>query len=113
MHLAGTSNDGLAAFALMASHPEYFASLLGIPGVFPVQDPASIDPAVLGRILAGRAVFNGVGSLDSDWRAEVIATHNALARAGIASVLVEFPVEGHILNVTLRPGPMFEFWSAH
>jgi len=62
VHLAGTSNGGLAAFALMTVHPEYFATLLGVPGAFPVQDPATIDRAVLGRTLAGRAVFNGVGA---------------------------------------------------
>ena len=113
VHLAGTSNGGLAAFALMTAHPESFASLLGAPGAFPVQDPASIDPATLGRVLAGRSVFNGVGSLDAAWRPEVIGTHNALVRAGIESVFVEFPLEGHVLNVTLRPEPMFEFWSSH
>lgn len=113
VHLAGTSNGGLAAFGLMTAHPEYFATLLGAPGAFPVQDPATIDAAVLGRTLAGRAVFNGVGALDSAWRAEVIGTHNALASAGVESVFVEFPGAGHVLNETLDPSGFFEFWAAH
>ncbi len=46
VHLAGTSNGGLAAFALMASRPEHFATLLGAPGAFPVQDPTDVDPTV-------------------------------------------------------------------
>lgn len=112
VHLAGTSNGGLAAFALMTGQPEYFATLLGIPGAFPVQDPAAIDPAVLGRTLAGRAVFNGVGALDAAWKAEVIATHNALASAGVESIFVEFPRAGHILNEALDPGALFTFWES-
>ena len=46
VHLAGTSNGGLAAFALMMSRPELFATLLGAPGAFPVQDLTTVDPAV-------------------------------------------------------------------
>lgn len=113
VHLAGTSNGGLAAFALMIGHPEYFATLLGVPGAFPVQDPTAIDPAVMGRALAGRAVFNGVGALDAGWKAEVIATHNTLASAGVESVFVEFPMAGHILNETFDPSALFAFWESH
>ncbi len=113
VHLAGTSNGGLAAFALMTAHPELFAMLLGLPGAFPVQDPGTIDPAVLSHTLAGRAVFNGVGSVDGAWKSEVIATHDALARAGIESIFVEFPGAGHVLNEGLDPGPLFAFWESH
>jgi predicted esterase len=113
VHIAGTSNGGLAAFALMASHPETFATLLGAPGAFPVQDPADLDPAALAANLAGRAVFNGVGVNDDAWRSEVIATHNALVRAGIESVLAEFPGQGHILSAGLDPSAFFDFWRSH
>ena len=113
VHLAGTSNGGLAAFALMTAHPEHFATLLGVPGVFPVQDPATIEPAILGRALAGRGVFNGVGALDSAWKAEVIATHNALASAGVESVFVEFPGAGHVLDQGLDASTFFAFWESH
>ena len=113
VHLAGTSNGGLAAFALMAGHPDRFATLLGAPGAFPVQDPATMDAAVLARTLAGRAVFNGVGARDSAWKPEVIATHNALVGAGIESMFVEFPDQGHILGPTLDPSPFFDFWDGH
>ena len=113
VHLAGTSNGGLAAFALMAAHAEYFATLLGVPGAFPVQDPATMDPAALRRTLGGRAVFNGVGGRDGAWKPEVIATHNALAAAGIESTYVEFPGEGHVLSATFNPGPLYDFWERH
>ncbi|MCH8817923.1 MAG: alpha/beta hydrolase [Chloroflexi bacterium] len=35
VHIGGTSNGGLASFALMLARPELFASLLGAPGGFP------------------------------------------------------------------------------
>jgi pimeloyl-ACP methyl ester carboxylesterase len=112
VHLAGASNGGLAAFGLMTRAPERFATLLGAPGAFPVQDPSSVEPDIWLGLLAGRAVFNGVGAFDADWREEVMATHNALAAAGVESSYIEFDGQGHI------PGPHFdsqvllEFWDA-
>ena len=113
VHLAGVSNGGLAAFALMAEHPEYFATLLGAPGAFPIQDPAKLDPAVVLQVLGGRAVFNGVGVGDGDWKPEVIATHNALVAAGVESVYVEFPNQGHIATAAFDPSVLLEFWATH
>lgn len=113
VHLAGTSNGGLAAFGLMVRQPERFATLLGAPGAFPVQDPASVDPQVWVDRLAGRAIFNGVGEFDVDWRPEVIATHNALAAAGIESRFVEFPRQGHIPSSGFDSRTLLEFWEAH
>ena len=113
VHLAGTSNGGLAAFALMLKRPELFATLLGAPGAFPVQDPSAIDPAAWSNVLAGRAVFNGVGANDVNWRPEVIATHNALAAAGVESVFVEFPGQGHILTGATDETVFFDFWNSH
>lgn len=111
VHLAGTSNGGLAAFALMSAHPEYFATLAGIPGAFPVQDPSTVDPAVWASRLAGRAVLNGVGEFDGDWMPEVIATHNALASAGVESTYVEFAGQSHVLDDTFDPTLLLDFWD--
>jgi pimeloyl-ACP methyl ester carboxylesterase len=111
VHLAGTSNGGLAAFALMSAHPEYFATLAGVPGAFPVQDPSAVDPAVWASRLAGRAVLNGVGEFDGDWKPEVIATHNALARAGVESTYVEFAGQSHVLGDTFDPTLLLDFWD--
>lgn len=113
VHLGGTSNGGLAAFGLMSRHPERFATLAGLPGAFPVQDPASVDPEIWLRILGGRAVFNGVGAVDLDWRPEVIATHNALAAAGIESVYVEFRGQGHVPGGNFDNSELLRFWQSH
>ncbi len=113
VHLAGTSNGGLAAFALMMKRPELFATLFGAPGAFPVQDPTTVDPAVWAEALAGRAVFNGVGANDDAWKPEVIATHNALAAAGVESVFVEVAGQGHVLTAAFDESVFFDFWSSH
>jgi pimeloyl-ACP methyl ester carboxylesterase len=113
VHLAGASNGGLAAFALAVERPEYFATLLGAPGAFPVQDPTTIAPEVWQEKLAGRAVFNGAGEFDNDWKPEVIETHNSLAAAGIESVYVEFARQPHIITEDFEESVFLEFWKSH
>ena len=113
VHIAGTSNGGLAAYALMAERPQVFATLAGLPGAFPVQDPTTLDPALVLQVMGGRAVFNAAGSSDNDWKSEVIATHNVLVAAGVESVYYEIPNQGHILTSLFDPTPLFDFWIAH
>lgn len=108
VHLAGTSNGGRAAFALMLKSHERFVTLLGAPGVFDAATDAQLTTA-----LAGKAVFNGAGALDGQWRPLVKATHDWLVSLGVDSVLVEFPGQGHILNESADQEPFFGFWSQH
>lgn len=105
VHVAGVSNGGLAAFALMLQRPERFATLLGAPGEFPV-----VDSAAWRKALAGRAVFNGVGELDDAWKPEVKETHDALLSAGIDSNYVEFPGQGHTAKEGFDKSVLFDFW---
>ena len=107
-HIAGTSNGGHAAFALMLMRPESFATLLGAPGEFPRHDPSAWAEA-----LKGRAVFNGVGSNDGNWKPGVKATHDGLVEVGVDSVYVEFAGEGHIVSETFDESIFFEFWMSH
>jgi len=113
VHLGGTSNGGVAAFGLMLEQPERFATLLGAPGLFPSGDPASLDPQVLADTFAGRAVFDGVGELDDGWKPGVVATISALEEAGIESVLVEFPGQGHIPEPGFDSSVLRDFWESH
>lgn len=108
IHVAGTSNGGLVAFALMQSRPEKFASLLGAPGAFPRMIPKDYTNA-----LFGKAVFNGVGANDFDWKPDVMEIHEALLAAGIDSVYVEFPGESHIVSEEFDESIFFEFWMRH
>lgn len=97
----------------MLDQPERFATLLGAPGAFPVPDASIVDPAVWLTALAGRAVLNGAGALDGEWRTEVIMTHNALAAAGVESVYLEFAGQGHIPNQTFNAGALRQFGASH
>lgn len=108
VHIAGVSNGGLVAFALMLARPERFATLLGAPGAFPGKDPTAWAKA-----LAGRVVFNGVGANDEGWKAEVKATHDALIAMGLESVYVEFAGQGHTVNEEFDESVFFDFWAKH
>lgn len=109
VHLAGTSNGGRAAFAIMLESPDVFATLLGAPGYF-----QETDTSVIASALAGKAVFNGVGEEDSeDWRSVVAETHELLTGLGIESVYDELEGQGHVPDASFDPSPLFEFWLEH
>lgn len=107
VHIGGVSNGGVAAFMLMLARPQRFATLLGAPGTFPI----TTNPEAWGKALAGRAVFNGVGANDVDWKPNVKATHEALAAMGISSVYAEFPDQGHTVNQSFDNSILFDFWA--
>ena len=108
VHLGGTSNGGMGAFSLMLDAHETFATLLGAPGVF-----SGATPSQLTKALSGKAVFNGVGELDSGWLAAVEATHNQLVSLGIDSTYEVFEGQGHLPNQGFDKAALFDFWLAH
>ncbi|MDA1349386.1 MAG: hypothetical protein O3A47_11075 [Chloroflexi bacterium] len=108
VHLAGVSNGGLAAFAVMLRHAERFATLLGAPGLFRIDDPAKWANA-----MGGRAVFNGVGANDDGWMPDVKAMHDGLLAEGVESVYVEFAGEGHTVGAEFDESVFFRFWTEH
>lgn len=109
VHLAGTSNGGRAAFAIMLEQPDTFATLLGAPGYFQES-----DTSVLAAQLAGKAVFNGVGEEDdAGWQEAVYSTHETLTSLGVESVYEEFEGQGHIPDESFDPSALFEFWTSH
>jgi predicted esterase len=109
VHLAGTSNGGLAAFALMLRAPDRFVSLLGEPGLFPSD---ATDDQLVGA-LTGKSVFNGAGQLDTTWDPLVKATNDRLVSLGIDSVYVEIPNQSHILDDSADQNVFFDFWKTH
>ena len=109
IHIAGFSNGGHAAFDLMLAHPERFRTLLGAPGEFPVGTTAAQLVA-----LRGKAVFNGIGERDDEfWHKGVRDAHEQLIAAGIESVYVEFPGQGHGAGPAFPREQLFEFWVKH
>ena len=108
VHVGGVSNGGHGAYVLMLVRPERFVTLFGAPGEFP-----TIDPARWAESLKGRSVFNGVGASDEDWIPGVKATRDGLVEAGIDSVYMEFPGQGHIVSDEFDESIFFEFWMGH
>ncbi len=109
VHLAGFSAGGQSAFDLMLERPERFATLLGAPGEFQLgTTPAKV------AALKGKAVFNGVGELDDEgWHKGVRDAHEALTRAGVESVYVEFKGQGHGASADFPKDLLVEFWTKH
>lgn len=110
VHLAGASTGGLAAFGLALSNAELFVSVLGAPGALPsisFEDLARWAPR-----FAGLRVFNGVGETDDSWIPEVFDVHEAMVNAGVDSVYMEFPGQGHIVSKDFDENLFFEFWGA-
>ena len=107
VHLAGTSNGGLAAFDLTLDHPEPFASLMGVPGVF----SSGSATQNLGA-LANLRVYNGVGELDTNWKSEVQRIHEAMVNDGIDATYAEFADQGHVPTPDWDESVLFDFWLA-
>jgi poly(3-hydroxybutyrate) depolymerase len=83
-HIAGRSNGGLSAFHIAASHPKYFRSLTGFPGL--------LQPATSARVEALRpfCIYMHVGENDTGWR-EAMEEQSAIFRS--KGYKVHFAVE--------------------
>ena len=83
-HIAGRSNGGLSAFHIAASHPKYFRSLIGFPGL--------LQPATTARIEALRplCIYMHVGENDPGWREAMKDQSDMLRQKGFK---ISFAVE--------------------
>ncbi len=107
VHIAGTSNGGVAAFDLAYDRPEVFTTLMGVPGVFSSSGATSdLDP------LADLRVYNGVGALDTGWKGEVKRIHEAMVAAGMDSTYAEFADQGHSPSLDWDESVLYDFWLA-
>ncbi len=105
VHIGGTSNGGIGAFSVMLDHPDRFASLLGAPGLWLDWDEDAITAA-----LEGKAVFNGVGELDTSWYSYVEWTHRELSALGIDSSFVVFEGQGHVPDQSFDASLLHAWW---
>jgi predicted peptidase len=60
-HVAGMSNGGRSAFHIAASYPQYFRSVIGLPGYLPNPTPERV------AALAKLCLYMHVGEFDTDW----------------------------------------------
>jgi pimeloyl-ACP methyl ester carboxylesterase len=110
VHIAGTSNGGLAAFALTLASPERFASLLDAPSAFTTLNSRTIADA-LESAPEGFRVFNGVSEVDIGWMSGVKVTHDQLVEIGVDSTYLEFAEQSHQLRQEYDESVFFEFWA--
>lgn len=109
VHLGGTSNGGLTAFATMLRAGDTFASLMGAPGAFEVPP----SDGALRAALEGKRVLLAVGALDSAlWRDAARALERRLVALGIAATRVELPGQGHILAPGFDATLFYDHWLA-
>lgn len=89
-HLAGVSNGGRSAFHIAARHPDYFTSILALPGFLPAPTPEKY------AALAGLCVVMIAGEKDRRWIAEEKRTAAGLRKSGANPLRLVSPSDGHL-----------------
>ena len=77
LHIAGHSNGGLTAYYVAAKYPEYFATVIGYPGLLNDRANASRIPA-----LKPLCLFMHLGDQDSEWMAAMQQQADGLRQMG-------------------------------
>ena len=60
-HVAGMSNGGRSAFHIAAKYPQYFLSIIGLPGYLPDATPDRVSA------LSKMCIYMHVGQFDTGW----------------------------------------------
>lgn len=94
-HLAGPSNGGRAALHLARLRPDWFASVLVLPGFL----PSAADEQGL-EAMRGVNVAMLIGSADTDWLGPSRRTRDLLRAAGVRTTFTILEGQGHVLDVT-------------
>jgi poly(3-hydroxybutyrate) depolymerase len=92
LHVAGHSNGGLSAFHVATRFPQYFATVIGYPGLIPGQDAARAD------VLKSLCVFMHVGDQDPAWRTPMQSQAESLRKTGVRIRFQVEPNQGHRLR---------------
>lgn len=89
-HLTGISNGGRSAFHIAAKYPQYFTSILALPGFLPQPSPEKY------AALKDMCVVMIAGEKDNRWiEAEKAAAHG-LSEAGGNPTRIVSPGDGHL-----------------
>src|SRR5262245_10720910 len=92
LHIAGMSNGGRSAFHIAAKYPQYFLSIIGLPGLLP--DPTPERVAALSKM----CIYMHVGEFDDGWLQQVQEQAAMFKSKGYS---VHFTVErgeGHVMR---------------
>jgi pimeloyl-ACP methyl ester carboxylesterase len=101
-HLSGVSNGGLSAFRIAGRNPDFFHSLLALPG-YPItaEDQANLEQLTALPI----ALF--VGQNDTGWIGPMRETAATLKNQGANVTLAMVPDEGHFIRSLIGGETLF------
>jgi predicted peptidase len=92
LHVAGMSNGGRAAFHIAASFPQYFRSIIGLPGFLPDATPERI------AALANMCIYMHVGEFDSGWVGQMQQQAALFKSKGYPVRFTIEKSEGHVMR---------------
>jgi predicted peptidase len=92
LHIAGMSNGGRSAFHIAAKYPQYFRSIIGLPGYLP--DPTSDRVAAISKI----CIYMHVGEFDTDWRDQMREQAGLFQSKGYKVRFTVEKGEGHVMR---------------
>jgi predicted peptidase len=91
-HVAGMSNGGRSAFHIAASFPQYFHSVIGLPGFLPDATPERV------AALSNLCIYMHVGEFDTDWARQMQQQASLFRSKGYAVHFTIEKGEGHVMR---------------
>ena len=91
-HVAGMSNGGRSAFHIAASFPQYFRSVIGLPGFLPDATPERV------AALSNLCIYMHVGEFDTDWARQMQQQASLFRSKGYAVHFTIEKGEGHVMR---------------
>ena len=91
-HVAGMSNGGRSAFHIAASFPQYFRSVIGLPGFLPDATPERV------AALSNLCIYMHVGEFDTDWARQMQQQDSLFRSKGYAVHFTIEKGEGHVMR---------------
>jgi predicted peptidase len=92
LHIAGMSNGGRSAFHIAATYPQYFVSVIGLPGFLPDATPERV------AALSKMCIYMHVGEFDSDWVQQMQQQAAMFRSKGHSVHLTVERGEGHVMR---------------
>ncbi len=91
-HVAGMSNGGRSAFHVAAMYPQYFQSIIGLPGYLPDASPERV------AAIAKMCIYMHVGEFDTGWRDQMREQAAMFQNKGYRVRFTVEKGEGHVMR---------------
>jgi predicted peptidase len=91
-HVAGMSNGGRSAFHVAAMYPQYFQSIIGLPGYLPDPSPERV------AAIAKMCIYMHVGEFDTGWQDQMREQAAMFQNKGYRVRFTVEKGEGHVMR---------------